>query len=223
MTQANISLNAFVYIIESPGDFDLLNGQIEGHALTNSLNLCKIPSVYSLVCNKKTFLEVITNRIIRDSNLYQCRPILHFSMHGSKGGIGLTNGDFISWDELRELLTDLSAKLGFLPLICFSSCYGVNSWAMEYNNQVISSFSTILGHSGELLWSNLVVGYITFYNRFFHTGSIEEAVEAMKAATGDNNFYYVHAEIIKNVYVLNSIKQRNYGLLGSPMAFMGDL
>ncbi|NJR76046.1 MAG: hypothetical protein HC773_25500 [Scytonema sp. CRU_2_7] len=207
MTQTNISLNAFVYIIESPGDFDLLNGQIEGQALTNSLNLCRIRSTYSLVCNRRTFLEAITNRLINARNHYDCPPILHFSMHGAEGGIGLTDGDFISWDELRELLTQLNTRLGFLPLICFSSCYGINSWTMEYNNQAISSFAAILGHSGELFWSNSAVAYITFYNRLFYGSPIEQAVEAMKAAIGDNNFYYFPAENIKNLYALDSLKQ----------------
>jgi len=222
MTQTNSRFNAFVYIIESPGDSDLLDGQNEGQALTATLNLCKIPSTYSLVCNKKTFIEALGNRLINACNAYGCLPILHFSMHGNEGGIGFTDGDFISWDELRELLTELNTRLGFLPLICFSSCYGISSFTMEYNNQVISSFTAILGHSGKLSWSNSAVAYITFYNRFFQGSSIKEAVEAMKAATGDDNFYYFYAENIKNVYISESIKLRNSRQFNSPVFFMGD-
>lgn len=98
-----------------------------------------------------------------------CQSFIYFSVHGSEDGIGFTDGDFISWHELRELLTQVNRNLNFLPLICFSSCYGISSLMMEYNNQSTSSFYAILGHRGELSWSNSAVAYITFYNKFFQS------------------------------------------------------
>jgi hypothetical protein len=48
-------VNGFVYVIESPADMDILNGQSEGLVLCNALQLARIPFTYSLVTSREPF------------------------------------------------------------------------------------------------------------------------------------------------------------------------
>jgi len=223
MIQTTKPVKAFVYIIESPKDDDLLYERTEGKVLTEALKLFGILSTYSLTCSGRMFREALTSRLIQACHANQCFPVLHFSMHGNHQGICLTSNDFISWEELRQLLIPLNTEMQGGLLICFSSCFGAYSCLMEYNNQKESAFGTIVGHRDEVSWSNSAAAYICFYNRLFQGASIEDCIQAMKAATGDNNFHHFHTQHLKEAYlveVMNRIKSRHSN---HPIRFLSDI
>jgi hypothetical protein len=80
----------FVHIIESPADFDLLDGRTEGRVLLEALNLSSVPAAYSLVTTRTTLDEALGNRLIQAADYYKRIPILHLSLHGNSQGIELT-------------------------------------------------------------------------------------------------------------------------------------
>jgi hypothetical protein len=85
--------NAFVYVIESPSDTDLLDGRMEGRSLCESLQLAGIPHAYSLVTSQRTLSEALSTRIAEAMKKFPGRyPILHLSLHGNSNGVALTNG-----------------------------------------------------------------------------------------------------------------------------------
>ncbi|MCW5318435.1 hypothetical protein GTQ43_33380 [Nostoc sp. KVJ3] len=223
MVQTINPYNPFVYIVESPRDDDLLYERTEGKALTEALKLCGIISTYSLTCSKRMFKEALTSRLKKDCHDKKRFPIIHFSVHGCEQGIGLTNEELVSWNELRQLLIPLNREMQGGLLVCFSSCFGAYSCLMEFNNQIESSFGTTVGHNEKVSWSNSAVAYISFYNRLFQGASIKDCVEAMRKATGDDNFEYFESQIVKQAYladVSNRIRNQN---LNSHMTFLGDI
>lgn len=57
----------------------------------------------------------------------------------------------------------------------------------------------MIGHTGAVGQSDLTVAYLAFYHHIFLKSSIdiEQAVEAMKVASGDTNFHFAHGDTIQ--------------------------
>src|SRR5689334_1005397 len=114
-------MNGFVYIIESPSAYDLLDGRTEGRTLGEALTLAAIPYWYSLAIDKATLTQALGPRLLEAWRALGKLPILHLSMHGNQDGVQLSSGEFISWHDLRNLLLPLNQALQGGLLICMSS------------------------------------------------------------------------------------------------------
>lgn len=190
-------VNGFVFILESPSDDDLLEGRMEGKALSTAFDLASIPHTYNLVTTKKSLIRALTWKLHEAIKEKNKAPILHISMHGNDEGIGLTNGDFISWAELRKELAPLLNNMQGGLLICMSSCYGTSGCRMAMHEDADHPFWALVGNSQAALWSDAAVAYITFYHLFFKGIGVEQAVEAMKIASGDRNFMVFNGDFVK--------------------------
>ena len=206
-------LNAFVHIIESPNDIDILEGTRQGLALGESLGLAKIPYCYNLVTTKQSFKIALYQRLSQAMNDYPAHfPILHFTMHGNQKGIQLTNETFITWLELYNYLMPIKQQIkqqyDASLLICMSSCYGSFASSMA-QNQYYSSFNFLVGNKNEVFWNDATVAYITFYHFLFKNNrSIYDCVERMKLASDNNDFELWNGEEMRNVYIYNKIQQQ---------------
>ena len=124
-------------------------------------------------------------------------PLIHLCMHGANEGIGLTDGSFIDWRELRQLLISHNQIKGYDPFVCMASCNGIAASSMAHAYD--SVFSYLIGNTGPVLQSDLTVAYLAFYNQIFVKGAtVEQSVMTMKSASGDQNFYYASGQQIKN-------------------------
>ena len=182
----------FIYIIESPSDKDLLDGRTEGRTLCESLQLANICNWYSLVTSKKMFHMALTDRLDEAIEKFPNKvPILHLSMHGFKDGIELTNGDCISWEELRQSLAPLNSSMPEPGLmVCMSTCHGASGLRMAWVEDSIRPFWALVGNAKSPNWDDAAVAYVTFYHQLFKTEIVEAAVIAMNIASGDGNFLY---------------------------------
>ncbi|TXH72844.1 hypothetical protein [Thiobacillus sp.] len=181
-------MTQFVYVIESPADADLLDGRTEGKSLCEAFQLADIPYSYSLVTTPKTLEESLGPRLIKALSHFNQPPILHLSMHGNDEGVALTNGEFLTWANLRKLLTPLTNTMEGGLLICMSSCFGSSGCRMAMHEDTDHPFWALVGNSQTALWSDAAVAYITFYHLFFKGVSVEQCLERMRSASGDNNF-----------------------------------
>lgn len=102
----------FVHVVESPSSVDLLDGRTEGRVLLEALGLSDVPATYNLVTSRATLKEALGNRLVDAMGSWKRFPILHFSLHGSAEGISLTDCEFISWRDLRELLLPINQATG---------------------------------------------------------------------------------------------------------------
>lgn len=197
-------LQAFVHIVESPSATDLLSDQVEGRALCGALQLARIPHVYNLASNRETFRAALSERLVHALStpaLQGLRPILHLSMHGNDSGVGLTSGEFISWDDLHSDLAPLLNAMNGGLLICMSSCFGLSGCRMAMNTTTDQSFWALVGNSHSVDWSDAAVGYITFYHQFFKSTHLDQCVRIMGEAAGDRNFLHLPGQALKQSWI----------------------
>lgn len=191
-------MNGFVYIIESPSKYDLLDRRVEGEALSKGFNLAGIPYWYSLTVDKETLFEALSSRLIEACNYQHPRvPILHFSLHGDENNVGLTSGESLSWHDLRQLLLPLKRWMQGGLIICMSSCFGFSGCRMAMYNDHEPSFYALVGNTHSTTWGDSAAAYNAFYHRLFKGASVEQSVEAMRSASGDNNFDFQYGQNVK--------------------------
>lgn len=198
----------FVYVIESPSDDDLLDGRTEGRSLCEALRLAEIPHWYSLVTTSKTFEESIGRRLSEALSRFNQPPIIHLSMHGNNDGVALTNGEFLSWENLRRSLAPLTNAMNGGLLICMSSCFGSSGCRMAMHEENDQPFWALVGNATSALWADAGVAYITFYHLFFKDIPVEQCVERMRLASGDNNFMVFSGYAVKADWAAHIAKVR---------------
>lgn len=184
----------FVHIVESPSPTDLLDGRTEGRVLVQALALANIPTWYSLTVNRDVFVEGLYARLVQALNaVNDGRPVLHLSTHGNEHGIVLTSGEFISWEDLRELLIPINKTLGGMLLVCMSSCYGFDGCRMAMTRSDDLPFLGLVAHNGPSTWSDAALAFATFYHQVLVKGSpIATARDTMRIASGDYGFDVIH-------------------------------
>jgi hypothetical protein len=193
----------FVYLVDSPSHDDLFSGYSIGMALRDTLRAIKIPCFYTLATNKVNFERCLTYQLpetirqMQPSPNISANPFIHLCMHGEPNGISLTDSTFVQWQNLRTLLLSHNQAKGFDPFVCMASCNGVNGSNMA--NAFDSAFNVLIGNTGQVLQSDVTVAYMSFYNHLFYkNANLEQAVTAMRAASGDQNFYYALGQTVKN-------------------------
>lgn len=210
----------FVYIIESPSDSDLLDGRTEGRALCEALQIAEIPYYYNLVTTSATFTASIGDRLPEALKRFNLLPIVHLSMHGNNDGVALTNGEFLSWGNLRILLAPLTNAMQGGLLICMSSCFGSSGCRMAMHGKNDQPFWALVGNSGSSQWADSSVAYVTFYHLFFKDVPIEECVKRMRLASGDNNFIVSFGHMLKADWAVYIEKIRHEQLADAVRAYL---
>ena len=201
-----------VYIIESPGSMDFLDGRTEGSALSASLRLARIENQLFTVINRAALLDCfdrVRNDIIEIrknaiSNMANGSHVsnelvqitLHFSCHGNTKGIGLTSGEFISWSELKDILLKLGKESGhfdetrrYCPFnLALSTCHGGH--ASEMLSGAEHPCTVVVGPTVEVDWADALIGFTTFYHNFAFKGHHGgDAVQRMNIAAGLDNVF----------------------------------
>lgn len=190
----------FVHVIESPSSQDLLDGRTEGRVLIEALALSEVPATYNLVTNRSTLDTAIGDRLKNAIDKHKAFPVIHLSLHGNDQGIALTNGEFLTWHELREILLPINQVFGNGLLVCLSSCYGAAGCRMAmYENKPLP-FCALVGHPESATWSDSAIAFVTFYHRISKGATFTMAVEAMKVASGDDRFILSVGKAVQQDY-----------------------
>jgi len=204
MFPANQTINQpFVFLVDSPSHQDLNDGYSIGMALRDALRAIRIPCFYTLATSRQSFESALTLRLqnsilqMQPSQNINAIPFIHLCMHGAPTGIALTDGSFLSWQELRGLLLSHNHVKGHDPYVCMASCNGFNGTNMA--NAFDSAFNVLVGNTGTVLQSDVTVAYMSLYNHLFYkNSSFEHAVNSMRIASGDHNFFYTFGEQVKS-------------------------
>ncbi|MBL7210123.1 MAG: hypothetical protein ISS52_08495 [Dehalococcoidia bacterium] len=202
-------MGRFVYIIESPGDKDFVLEQTEGAVLTEALKLCRIPCNYVLAVSRQTFLFVLGPMLdtLMGKNA-EAIPIIHFSAHGSKKGIQLTDKSVMEWGVLGERLAQVNSLVGGELIVCLSSCHSMYAGTMVLSSQYGTPFHFYVGSKGSPDWDVAAVAFVAFYHRLLRRKGgrmggpisrdvVYRAVKAMRAASGHDGFMWGSAEWLR--------------------------
>lgn len=217
----NVINRPFVFLVDSPSHYDLYDGYSIGMALRDGLRAIRVPCFYTLATCKSTFQSALSNRLpeaiaqMQPSANINAIPFIHLCMHGSPPGVGLTDGSFIDWRELRTLLLTHNHVKGRDPYVCMASCNGFSATNMV--SAFDSAFNILIGNTGAVLQSDVTVAYMSLYNHLFYKyANFDQAVEAMRHASGDRNFYYAIGEQVKNQRVSEMQPQSFYNPWPNP-------
>jgi hypothetical protein len=142
-------------------------------------------------------LEALGSRLREAWYHHNLIPILHLSMHGNKDGVSLTNGEFLTWHDLRAILLPLIRALQGGLLVCMSSCFGSSGCRMAMYEDNEPHFWALVGNTGSPTWADAAIAYVSFYHLFFKGFGIKICVESMKVASGDHSFLHLLGEEMK--------------------------
>jgi|SRR6185312_1918623 len=191
----------FVHIIESPSPDDLLDGLTEGAALSEALKIAGIKQCYSLATDEDTFLKAMSMRLGQAVKDLRAFPVIHFSMHGSAKGLGLTNGHLIEWEQLGGYFKAIRASLKWEIIACISSCFSARAIGMAMSEEEGDPpFHNLVGHPGSPSWGDAAVAFIAFYHLLFKGYSMQDAVKGMNVAAGDGQFRLFYGEDVQRLW-----------------------
>lgn len=212
----------FVHIIESPSPDDLLDGVTEGAALSEALKLAGIKQCYSLATDEDTFLKALALRLGRAVKDLRAFPVIHFSMHGSEEGLGLTNGHLIEWGQLGRYFKSIRASLKWEIIACISSCFSARAIGMAMSEEGDPPFHNLVGHPGSPSWGDAAVAFITFYHLLFKGYSMQDAVKGMNVAAGDEQFALFYGEDVQRLW-RDMMEDPEPGAFSRAVASLADL
>lgn len=182
-------MDVAVHIIESPSQEDYFEGRVLGEALERALELYEVPSTRRLVAHTAQFREAVRLAAAEHRRRWPAHvPVLHLACHGSsEDGIQLTNRRCVSWTKLAAIL----AEHGFTgrSWVCLSVCHGAMA-LLHIAAGPLSAVEAVIGTPAQPTFPEALVGFSTFYYRVRRGGlSLQDAVDAMKAASGHEEFY----------------------------------
>lgn len=177
-----------IYVIESPGDLDLMRGRGETEPLRRVLEQADVPHKHWLVINRARLGDVFVE-IMRDmldgNRIRPATPVLHFSSHGSKQGIALTSGELMTWGELQKPLALLNKFVDGRLMLCLSTCEGVSAFQMAGRADAEQPFHTLVGPTTKIRWQDSLVAFVAFYHLISHKSADHEtAASSMNVAAG---------------------------------------
>jgi hypothetical protein len=190
-----------IYILESPSIKDISEKRNEGDSLFAALKLCNIDCMY-LDCNSRESLIESTNKIADDINNRLNNkipmPYLHFSMHGNEDAVALSNGEIVTWIDLRSILMQLNNKVRFAKFdekivsrfsISMSVCKGIYALKMYMPSESLNPFWSLVGPISSINWADSLTAFIVFYHSLIYKRTfITEAIIRMNSAVGSNDF-----------------------------------
>jgi hypothetical protein len=192
----------FVYIIESPSAIDLYEKRSEGDLIAQGLRLNEIPSLCRIAISKPMFHEALRQGLIDAiSSFPNHLPAIHISAHGNTNGISLSDDSIVTWKELHDLLIPLNRALKGTLLLCMSACNGFTACSMAMNIEKDDQpFFAIIGNSGTPTWADTAVAYASFYHVISKGRSVNDAVDAMRAASDNKLWHFITAKLAHSIF-----------------------
>jgi hypothetical protein len=193
----------FVYIIESPSPVDMYHGRSEGHLLADALSLDGIKSVVHVAISLDAFVAALRIGLPEAMQQFPGQHfILHLSSHGGSEGLQLSSQATVPWRDLRTLLIPINQVLKGGLLLSISACEGYQGcrMAMQQDNAP-HPYHAMVANYGAPTWSDTAVAYLSFYHLLSKGKTIHDAVDGMKAASGDAKWVVESAEEARQGYL----------------------
>lgn len=200
----------FVFIVESPSASDLYHGTNESNLLQQAIKLLdETECVVRMAISREAFHAALIYGLSEEMRLRpESIPILHISAHGGEDGFATSIGEVVTWDELKGLLIPINKALGDCLILCMSCCEGWSACSMAMKEDT-APFYAMIGHSGSPTWADTAVAYAAFYHRLAKGAYLSDAVEGMKAASGEDEFYVITAQQARDAHLAGLQRLQN--------------
>ena len=153
-----------IYLIESPSKDDFYANHLEMNLIRPIAELCKIPFTPHTVRNRAYFSEALNEIKKIDGGIRL--PVLHFAGHGNEQGIGLSDGDLITWPNLRKMLIPVNKRVAGGLFVCMSCCKGISAIRSALSMEQDNPYVAIVGTEEKLDIVQTSIAYATFYYQF---------------------------------------------------------
>lgn len=140
-------------------------------------------------------------------------PVLHIEMHGNKQGLETSSGEFIKWEEIYPFFESINILCQNNFFVTLAVCSGAHIMQIIQIDKP-SPFWGILGSFDEIKADDIRVRFYDFYQEFFSSFHIDNAIERLhKANPGNNALYkFINSEHIFIIayygYLQNQIKPK---------------
>lgn len=168
-----------IIILQALGEGDLKTGTKLEEDIDSFICALEIKTKVELknLSSKKEFiieLNDIKYNIEKESEI----PLLHIEAHGSsdKKGIVFPNGDFMSWEDLKPILTEINVKTRFNLFVVFAMCNGANFLDTVKIGERCP-FECMIGPIKNIEQRPLLSTFSRFYQNIFRGNDLVEAVK----------------------------------------------
>jgi hypothetical protein len=140
-------------------------------------------------------LESGISQLLREATDSGLKPWLHIEGHGlvDERGFSTANTFHCTWTRLRELITPLNVATDFNVVLVLATCFG-GSFARAITTVDRAPVLGLIGPTREITIGEVEIDFPAFYQTFFKTASLKEAIAALSARAQSNLYYRTTAE-----------------------------
>lgn len=166
----------------------VIHGYIEAQIRENNLPL----SVVFRQCESKVeFLSILDNvhKEIVSNNEY---PWIHIECHGSSAedGIVLSNGDLITWQELKPKFTKINLACKCNLMVVIAACNGAHLTEVLQPEDRAPCWG-LLGATNELYPDDLLASFRVFYSSLLSSLNGDVALIALRKVIEERNLSFM--------------------------------
>jgi len=184
-----------LWVIESLPAGDLKTGQ---HLVENQLRQAKhrhpdLAVAFTQPDTKDALLHVLAT--IRDEARQKgLGPMIHFECHGSRDGLQTASGEFIPWEDLRQLLIEINHACRVNLVIVLAACNGAHLIKVA-SKLDRAPFWAIIGPDTPVAAGDLECDFGAFYAKFFESLDADEAMAVLNhgAIGTDRKYHFMSA------------------------------
>ncbi len=148
----------------------------------------KMTHSYHEVKNRQELIEILKYYAI-NSEYMNGGIAIHFEMHGTndKQGLSLSDGSFISWKEIVDLLRIININTKNNLFITMATCFGRYLY-QGVDQQQKSPYSGYISASKVVLENEIIEDFTTMYETLTDTGNL--VYSYLQLEEKGSNFYY---------------------------------
>jgi hypothetical protein len=142
------------------------------------------------VAKKADFLSQL-GKLVRETKNLGNNPLIHIEAHGSNDarGVVLSSGEFLSWEELKNPLTNLNIATRNNLFVVLSACYGAYLTTIVLPTDRAPCFG-LVGPIRVLGAEHLLRSFSRFYQELLASGNGSEAVKQLNLDVGESGLNY---------------------------------
>lgn len=174
---------------------------LEDHEVKTGLQIKELISGLIAESNKETPVEYLSCESAIDfksivSNLKSdvdegLIPLVHIECHGDiLEGLEFKNGSTLAWGALAEIIWPLNLATGFNLVLCMSACHAGAFLGEMGKVERPCPCRVMIAPSLEVNAAECMAGFRTFYNEFFSSLALGEAVKKIELMKLDNGQWF---------------------------------
>jgi hypothetical protein len=195
-TVVNVSHSAHfsaVAVVESLAESDLKTGRQlhDDVAVQNAFHQHGLHVQFYKAPTSALFMSALQD-IAKDAQAGTW-PILHLECHGNESGVGLGDGSFLTWQQLKGPITSINVETRLNLLVVLAACRG------GYFGSAISTTDrapcwAIVGPTEEITSGEVLRSFGAFYSELLSTLSGDESLRALRrVALNQGDFFFTTA------------------------------